>query len=157
MADEFVLTQAAVDELTAELKYLRTTRRSEVAEKIKEAKSFGDLSENSEYDEAKSEQGKLEAQITEIEYTLQHVKIIDESALTTDTVHVGSKVTLTIKSTGMQVHYHIVGSPQADPLSGKLSDESPVGKGVLGHKVGDVVEIETPSGLMEVVIDEISK
>lgn len=157
MADEFVLTQAAVDELTAELKYLRTTRRSEVAEKIKEAKSFGDLSENSEYDEAKSEQGKLEAQITEIEYTLQHVKIIDESALTTDTVHVGSKVTLTIKSTGMQVHYHIVGSPQADPLSGKLSDESPVGKGVLGHKVGDIVEIETPSGMMEVVIDEISK
>ncbi len=157
MADEFVLTQAAVDELTAELKYLRTTRRSEVAEKIREAKSFGDLSENSEYDEAKSEQGKLEAQITEIEYTLQHVKIIDESALTTDTVHVGSKVTLTIKSTGMQVHYHIVGSPQADPLSGKLSDESPVGKGVLGHKVGDIVEIETPSGMMEVVIDEISK
>ncbi len=157
MADEFVLTQAAVDELTAELKYLRTTRRAEVAEKIKEAKSFGDLSENSEYDEAKSEQGKLEARITEIEYTLQHVKIIDESALTTDTVHVGSKVTLTIKSTGMQVHYHIVGSPQADPLAGKLSDESPVGKGVLGHKVGDVIEIETPSGMTEVVIDEISK
>ena len=89
MADEFLLTQAAVDELKAELKYLRTTRRNEVAEKIKEAKSFGDLSENSEYDEAKSEQGKLEAQITEIEYTLQHVTIIDESALGTVTVHIG--------------------------------------------------------------------
>ena len=144
MAKEFKISTLRLKELEQELFYLKTTREKEVAEQIKEARSFGDLSENSEYDEAKSEQGKLEARITEIEYTLQHVKIIDESALTTDTVHVGSKVTLTIKSTGMQVHYHIVGSPQADPLAGKLSDESPVGKGVLGHKVGDVIEIEIP-------------
>ena len=157
MADEFVMTQAAFEELKAQLKYLRTTRRAEVAEKIKEAKSFGDLSENSEYDEAKSEQGKLEAQITELEYTVQHVKIIDEAAISTDSVHVGSMVTLLVKATGMTVQYHIVGSPQADPLSGKLSDESPVGKGILGHKVGETVEVETPVGMSEIEILNITK
>ncbi|MBQ7962541.1 MAG: transcription elongation factor GreA [Clostridia bacterium] len=157
MADEFLLTQAAVDELKAELKYLRTTRRNEVAEKIKEAKSFGDLSENSEYDEAKSEQGKLEAQITEMEYTLQHVKIIDESALGTDTVHIGSFVKVFDKEFNEEVKYQIVGFPQADPLENKLSDESPIGKGLLGHRVGDVVEVETPGGVISLEIREISK
>ena len=157
MADEFLLTQAAVDELKAELKYLRTTRRNEVAEKIKEAKSFGDLSENSEYDEAKSEQGKLEAQITEMEYTLQHVKIIDESALGTDTVHIGSFVKGYDPEINEEVKNQIGGFPQADPLENKLSDESPIGKGLLGHKVGDVVEVETPGGNIKLEIREISK
>ena len=157
MADEFLLTQAAVDELKAELKYLRTTRRNEVAEKIKEAKSFGDLSENSEYDEAKSEQAKLEAQITEMEYTLQHVKIIDESALGTDTVHIGSYVKVFDSELNEEAKYQIVGFPQADPLDNKISDESPIGKGLLGHKVGDTVEIESPGGIFKLEIIEISK
>ena len=154
---EFLLTQAAVDELKAELQYLRTTRRTEVAEKIKEAKSFGDLSENSEYDEAKSEQAKLEAQITEMEYTLQNVKIIDESALGTDTVHIGSFVKVYDQEFDEEVVYQIVGFPQADPLENKISDESPVGRGLLGHKVGDVVDIETPGGIIKFEIREISK
>ena len=157
MADEFLLTQAAVDELKEKLVEMRTTRRHEVAEKIKEAKSFGDLSENSEYDEAKSEQAKLEASIAELEYTLQHVKIIDESALGTDTVHIGSFVKVFDKEFNEEVKYQIVGFPQADPLENKLSDESPIGKGLLGHKVGDVVEVETPGGVISLEIREISK
>ena len=157
MADEFLLTQAAVDELKEKLVEMRTTRRHEVAEKIKEAKSFGDLSENSEYDEAKSEQAKLEASIAELEYTLQHVKIIDESTLGTDTVHIGSFVKVFDKEFNEEVKYQIVGFPQADPLENKLSDESPIGKGLLGHKVGDVVEVETPGGVIALEIREISK
>lgn len=157
MADEFLLTQAAVDELKEKLVEMRTTRRHEVAEKIKEAKSFGDLSENSEYDEAKSEQAKLEASIAELEYTLQHVKIIDESALGTDTVHIGSFVKVFDKEFNEEVKYQIVGFPQADPLENKLSDESPIGKGLLGHRVGDVVDIETPGGVITLEIREISK
>ena len=157
MADEFLLTQSAVDELKEELKYLRTTRRNEVAEKIKEAKSFGDLSENSEYDEAKSEQGKLEAQITELEYTLQHVKIIDESVLSADTVHIGSFVTVFDYEYDEEVKYQIVAFTQADPISNKISDESPIGKALLGHKAGDVVDVETPGGMIKLEIREISK
>ena len=157
MADEFLLTQSAVDELKEELKYLRTTRRNEVAEKIKEAKSFGDLSENSEYDEAKSEQGKLEAQITELEYTLQHVKIIDESVLSSDTVHIGSFVTVYDHEYDEEVKYQIVGFTQADPISNKISDESPIGKALLGHNAGDVVDVETPGGMIKLEIKEISK
>ena len=157
MADEFLLTQSAVDELKEELKYLRTTRRNEVAEKIKEAKSFGDLSENSEYDEAKSEQGKLEAQITELEYTLQHVKIIDESVLSSDTVHIGSFVTVYDHEYDEEVKYQIVAFTQADPISNKISDESPIGKALLGHKAGDVVDVETPGGMIKLEIKDISK
>ncbi len=157
MADEFLLTQAAVDELKEKLVEMRTTRRHEVAEKIKEAKSFGDLSENSEYDEAKSEQAKLEASIAELEYTLQHVKIIDESTLGTDTVHIGSFVKVFDKEFNEEVKYQIVGFPQADPLENKLSDESPIGKGLLGHRVGDVVDVETPGGVITLEIREISK
>ncbi len=157
MADEFLLTQSAVDELTAKLKYLRTTRRNEVAEKIKEAKSFGDLSENSEYDEAKSEQGKLEAEITEMEYTLQHVKIIDESTLTTDTVHIGSIVTVFDPELKEECKYQIVGFPQANPLENKISDESPIGKALLSHQIGDVVEVETPAGMLNLEIRNIEK
>lgn len=157
MADEFLLTQSAVDEIKEQLKYLRTTRRNEVAEKIKEAKSFGDLSENSEYDEAKSEQGKLEAQITELEYTLQHVKIIDESVLGTDSVHMGSVVKVFDHSYNEEVMFQIVVFTQADPINNKISDESPIGKALLGHKVGDVVDVETPGGIIKLEIREISK
>ena len=157
MADEFLLTQAAVDELKEELKVLRTTGRQEVAEKIKEAKSFGDLSENSEYDEAKSEQAKLEAKITELEYTLQHVKIIDESTLATDTIHIGSFVKVYDPEFNEEVKYQIVGFTQADPIENKISDESPIGKALLGKRVGDEFFVETPGGDVKIKIVNISK
>lgn len=157
MAEEFLLTQSAVDEIKEQLKYLRTTRRNEVAEKIKEAKSFGDLSENSEYDEAKSEQGKLEAQITELEYTLQHVKIIDESVLGTDSIHMGSVVKVYDHTYEEEVIFQIVVFTQADPINNKISDDSPIGKALLGHKTGDVVDVETPGGVIKLEVREISK
>ena len=157
MAEEFLFTQAAIDELKEKLVELRTTRRKEVAEKIKEAKSFGDLSENSEYDEAKSEQAKLEANIAELEYTLQHAKIIDESTLTSDTVHIGSFVKVYDHEFKEEVKYQIVGFTQANPIENKISDESPIGKALLGHRAGDAVEVETPGGIIELEIREISK
>lgn len=157
MADEFILTQAGVEELKKELKELRTTGRTDIAEKIKEAKSFGDLSENSEYDEAKSDQGKLEARIAEIEYTLQHVKIIDEANLSTEVIHVGTKVKVFDETYEEEDEYQIVGFPQADPLNNKISDDSPIGKGLIGHAAGDVVEIETPAGITTLRIISISK
>ena len=157
MAEEFLFTQAAIDELKAKLVELRTTRRNEVAEKIKEAKSFGDLSENSEYDEAKSEQAKLEANIAELEYTLQHAKVIDESTLSTDTIHIGSTVKVYNTVLGAEVKYQLVGFTQANPLENKISDESPVGKALLGHKAGDTVDVETPGGILRLEIREITK
>lgn len=155
--NRFKMSQERLDALKKELLYLETDKAKEVAEQIKEARSFGDLSENSEYDEAKSEQGKLEAQITEIEYTLQHVTIIDESSLGTDTVHIGSFVKVYDPEFKEEVKYQIVGFPQADPLDNKISDESPIGKSLLGHKVGDTVDVETPGGMLKLEIREISK
>ena len=156
MADEFILTQAGLDELKAELKQLRTTGRTDIAEKIKEAKSFGDLSENSEYDEAKSDQGKLEARIAEIEYMIQHVKLVDEESLSTETVHVGAKVVIFDMEFDEELEYRIVGFPQADPAKNKLSDESPVGRALLGRKIGDIVDVETPAGIAKFKIISIS-
>jgi transcription elongation factor GreA len=157
MAETFILTQEWIEELKQELKELRAKGRNEIAEKIKEAKSFGDLSENSEYDEAKSEQGKLEARIAEIEYTLQHAKVLDESSLSTDAVHVGSKVKVLDKNKNKEIVYHIVGSPQVDPINRKISDDSPIGKALVGKSVGDVVEVDVPAGVLRFEILEISK
>lgn len=157
MADEYELPLKVVEQLKAELKELRTTGRNDIAEKIKEAKSFGDLSENSEYDEAKSDQAKLEARIQEIEYTLNHCTILDESSLTTETVHIGLSVKVHDKMFNEEVVYHIVGTPQASPLENKISDESPVGKALVGHKVGDDVTVEIPAGVNEFTILEIFK
>lgn len=157
MAEEYVLPLKVIEELKEELKMLRTTGRNDMAEKIKEAKSFGDLSENSEYDEAKSDQAKLEARIREIEYTLSHATVLDESALTTETVHTGLFVKIFDKTYNEEVVYQVVGAPQANPLEKKISDESPIGRGLLGHKVGDVITVETPAGNNVVEILEIFK
>lgn len=157
MADEFILNAAGVEALRQELKELRTTGRADIAEKIKEAKSFGDLSENSEYDEAKSDQGKLEARIAEIEYMLAHVRIVDESSLTTDVVHVGSKVVVYDQEFDTEEEYQIVGFAQADPIEGRISDDSPVGKALLGHREGDVIEVETPGGVAVYKVVSISR
>lgn len=147
--------------MEAELDELKGVKRKEVAEKIKVALSFGDLSENSEYDEAKNEQAIVEARIADIEAMLKLVKVIDESELSSENIHIGSKVELRVANpnTGASqvVNYKIVGSNEADPLHGCISDESAVGKALLGHGIGDKVEIEVPAGTMEYAVLAISK
>ncbi|MDD6808329.1 MAG: transcription elongation factor GreA [Oscillospiraceae bacterium] len=157
MTEEILLTTAGLKELQDELEELKTTGRKDIAEKIKVALSFGDLSENSEYDEAKSEQGKLESRINEIEAIIQNCKIIDESELSGDTVNRASTVKIKDLELGEVFEYQIVGFTQADPINGKISDESPVGKAIMGKKVGDVVEVETPMGKVQFEIVEIAK
>ena len=157
MNKETILTEKGLQELERELEYLKTEGRKDIAEKIKVALSFGDLSENSEYDEAKSEQGKLEARIIEIEYMLKNVKIIDEENINTDKVFVGSKVTIKDLETKEKLTYQIVGFAQADPDNGRISDESPVGRALLGKKTGETVNVEVPVGVLSFKIMSISK
>ena len=145
MIKEVVMSTEGLKKLEQELEELKTVRRKEVAEKIKTALGYGDLSENSEYDEAKNEQAIVEGRIAEIEMQLKHVRILDESAINSDTVVVGSKVKV-IYAKGATVEYKIVGSTEADPLSGMISDESPVGKALLGHAAGDKVQVVLPTG-----------
>ena len=152
-----ILTDEGLKKLEDELEQLKTITRKEVAEKIKVALSFGDLSENSEYDEAKNEQALVESRIAQIEAMLKNVKILDEHEISNDIVSVGSKVGLFDKEFDEEVVYQIVGSTEADPMQGKISDESPVGKFLLGHKVGDVVEVETPGGICLYEVLEITK
>ena len=132
-----------------------------VAEKIKVALSFGDLSENSEYDEAKNEQAIMEARIADIEVMLKNVKVIDEDELSNENIHIGSKVEVRVTNpaTGNSnvANYKIVGSNEADPLNGNISDESMVGKFLLGHSIGDKIQIEVPAGVMEYEVLTISK
>ena len=156
-AKQTILTDEGLKKLEEELEQLKTVTRKEVADKIKVALSFGDLSENSEYYEAKNEQALVESRIVQIEAMLKNVKILDEDELTNDNVSVGSKVKLFDKEFNEEVDYQIVGSTEADPMSGRISDESPVGQGLLGHKVGDVVEIETPGGVCLYEVLEITK
>ena len=145
MVKEIVMSNEGMKKLEQELEQLKTVKRKEVAEKIKTALSFGDLSENSEYDEAKNEQAIVEGRIAEIEAQLKRVRILDESTLNSDMVHVGSKVKV-INAKGAKVEYKIVGSTEADPLAGMISDESPVGKALLGHAVGEDVQVLLPTG-----------
>ena len=158
MAKEFKMSQARYDELKQELDYSKTTRADEVAELIKEARGFGDLSENSEYDEAKNEQGKLYSRIAELEDILLHAVIVDEAEMDSDKISIGCKVIVTNLDTRKQMPaYKIVGSQEADPMDGKISDESPFGKAMLGKKVGDVVEVEAPIGIVKYEIIKIEK
>lgn len=157
MTEEILLTSAGLKELQDELDELKTTGRKDIAEKIKVALSFGDLSENSEYDEAKSEQGKLESRINEIEAIIQNSKIIDENELSGDTVNRASTVKIKDLELGEVFEYQIVGFTQADPVNGKISDESPVGKAIMGKKVGDIVDVEAPAGVVKYEIVEIAK
>ena len=159
MAKEFKLTRERLKELEEELNYLKTTREKEVAEQIKEARSFGDLSENSEYDDAKNEQAIMEARIATIESILKTAQIIDESETSNDRVHLTSVVTIEMVGTDRQMTYKIVGSGsnETNPAQGKISDESPVGKALMDRCVGDVVEVETPGGVKTFKILEISK
>ena len=153
---ETLLTIEALKELEAELDQLKVEGRKEAAEKIKLAKSFGDLSENSEYDEAMNDQAKLEARISEIEHILKTAKVLDVESLSNENVHIGSVVKIVDKKKKEFV-YTIVGFAQADPAAGKITDESPVGKALIGHKVGDKVTVETPNGALQFKIAEIIK
>ena len=153
---ETLLTIEALKELEAELDQLKVEGRKEAAEKIKLAKSFGDLSENSEYDEAMNDQAKLEARISEIEHILKTAKVLDVESLSNENVHIGSVVKIVDKKKKEFV-YTIVGFAQADPAAGKISDESPVGKALIGHKVGDKVAVEVPDGIINYEVLKISK
>lgn len=146
MAKQVLVTDEGLKKLEAELEELKSVKRKEIADKIKVALSFGDLSENSEYDEAKNEQAIVEARIATLEQMLKNVKVLDESELSSDMVHVGSRVKVYDMEFEEEVLYQVVGSTESDPMEGKISDESPVGKALLGHKAGDIVEVETPSG-----------
>jgi transcription elongation factor GreA len=156
-AKQTVITEEGLKKLENELDELKTIKRKEVAEKIKVALSFGDLSENSEYDEAKNEQAIIEGRIAEIENQLKNVHVLDENEFTTEDVHIGSVVTVRTKGKKTDVTYQIVGSTEADPLNGRISDESPIGKALIGHKAGDQVEAETPGGIVVLTIRQIAK
>lgn len=146
---QFFVTEEGLAALEQELDYLKTVRRKEVAEKIKVALSFGDLSENSEYDEAKNDQAMMEARIADVEVMLKNAVVIDESELNNETVHIGSTIEVNVVSPAGKKStrdYKIVGSNEADPVGGKISDESAVGKALLGATVGQTVEVETPGG-----------
>ncbi len=157
MAKEIFVTEEGLKKLQEELEYLKTVRRDEVKEMIKTAKSFGDLSENSEYDEAKNEQAIVEARIAELEEQLNNVRIVDASALANDVVRVGLSVKIKNVDSGESEEYRIVGVTEADPFEGLISDESPIGKALLGQKVGSVVEVEIPLGTVKYKITKISK
>lgn len=157
MAQEkiFPMTQAGKQKLEQELEHLKTVVRKEVVERIKIARSFGDLSENSEYDAAKDEQAFVEGRITTIENMIRNARMISEDELSKDAVSLGNSVTFVELPEGDEETYTIVGSAEADPFEGKISNDSPIAKSLLGRKVGDQVTVQTPGGEMKVKIIEI--
>jgi len=157
LAKQTTVSSEGLKKLQEELEYLKTTKRKEVAEAIKVARGFGDLSENSEYDEAKNEQGLVEARIAEIEAMLKNVKVIDESTIATDRVNVGNRVKVYDETFEEEIEYTIVGSSEANPMENKISDESPIGKALIGAETGEVVKAETPGGETVMKVLEISK
>ncbi|MGI6161796.1 MAG: transcription elongation factor GreA [Christensenellales bacterium] len=154
---EVLLTAEGVAELEAQLDYLKTVRRPEISEQIKEARAFGDISENAEYDEAKNEQAKIEGEIAKLEKKLRTARIIDDNSISTDVVGIGSVVKLLDAEYNEEVEYCIVGSAEADPARRKISSESPVGMALMGASKGDTVDVMTPGGLLQLKIIEIGK
>ena len=157
LAKAIKVTDDGLKKLQDELEYLKTEGRTDIAEKIKVARGYGDLSENSEYDDAKNEQAKIEARIVELEAMLKNVEIIKDIKGAAKTVVVGVKVKVYDEEFEEEDEYHVVGSTEADPVNNKISDESPVGRALLGHKVGDVVTVEAPAGDIKLKIVKISK
>ena len=146
MARESVITQEGLEKLKTEIEHLSTIKRREVAERIKEAREFGDITENSEYDDAKNEQALLEQRIAQLEERLRRSTVIDEKHIDTGVVGVGVMVHVKDQKSGDSKKFHIVGSAEADPMENKLSNESPIGSALVGHKRGDVVTVDTPRG-----------
>ncbi|MFW6035029.1 MAG: transcription elongation factor GreA [Halanaerobiales bacterium] len=157
MSEEILLTQEGYEKLEKELDHLVHVKRREVAKRIKTAREFGDISENSEYDDAKNEQAFIEGRIKEIKSMLRNARIVKDDEITGETVSLGTTVKLEEKATDEIFSYTIVGSAEADPLNFKISNESPIGKAILGHKVDDTVKVEVPSGIMEYKILSIEK
>ena len=157
MAKEFKLTAARVKELEEELNYLKTTRMQEVVEDIKEARSQGDLSENSEYDEARNEQAKLFGRITEIEDILAHAVIIEDENEASGHIGLGCTVQIQDLSSGELLEFRITGSQEANPMMGKMSDDSPFGRALVGHGPGEAVTVEAPAGRFEAKILSVTR
>ena len=156
-AKKFIMTYEGVKKLEEELEYLKTVKRKEITEKIKVALGYGDLSENSEYDEAKNDQAFTEGRIIQLENMLKNAVVVDESKIPKDKVSVGSIVKVMDYEFDEEVEYTIVGSAEADPMNFKISNESPVGSALLGKKVGDVVEVAVPSGVSKFEVLEIRR
>ena len=157
MANEIVMTKEGYDDLVKELNELKTTRRAEISEKIRVARGFGDLSENSEYDEAKNEQAIVEARIAEVEAMLKVARVLDETEIAHDTISVGSTVKLKDLEFDEIETYYLVGSTESDPMNNRISDESPLGKALLGKKVGERISVDAPSGEVPYEILEVSR
>lgn len=153
--EKMMYTQEGYNELVEELNFRKTTRREEIREQIATAKSFGDLSENAEYDEARSEQAKNEARILELTQLIENAEIVDETKIDTSVVSLGSAVVL--NKNGKTVNYSIVGSNEANPIEGKISDQSPVGKSLMGKREGDSFDVETPAGIAHIEILNVTR
>ena len=156
-AKKFIMTYEGVKKLEEELEYLKTVKRKEITEKIKVALGYGDLSENSEYDEAKNEQAQVEERIIKLESMIRRAVIIDESKIDSNVVTIGSIVKVNDMDFEEEVEYTIVGSAEADPYEGKISNESPVGKALLGRTIGDIVDVQVPDGVAKIEILEIRR
>ena len=157
MKNEYKMSAAGLEELKKELTYLKTVRSDEVAEMIKVARGFGDLSENSEYDEAKNEQGKLYSRIGELEEIILHAVVIEEDDMPTDQVTIGSTVTVTAVKNGVSRTFKIVGSQEANAMQGVISDASPFGKALMGAKEGQVVTVSAPAGDVQYKVEKIER
>ncbi len=157
MANEFVLTKKGKQDLEAQLEYLKTVKRTEISEQIKVARSFGDLSENAEYTEARYEQSRIEGKIQSLESTLRMATIVDDDEVNLEKVSIGTKVRLMDQEFGEEETYQIFGSMEADVANHIISNESPVGQALLGHSVGDEVSVEVPGGMAHFTILEIAK
>ncbi|MDR5588789.1 MULTISPECIES: transcription elongation factor GreA [Clostridium] len=154
---QYVMTYEGVKKLESELEYLKTVKRKEITEKIKVALGYGDLSENSEYDEAKNDQAFTEGKILQLENKLKNAVVVDESEIPKDIVSVGSKVKVKDYDFDEEVEYSIVGSAEADPMNFKISNESPVGNALVGKKIGDIVEVIIPDGVSKFEILDIQR
>ena len=154
---KYIMTYEGVKKLEDELEYLKTVKRKEITEKIKVALSFGDLSENSEYDEAKNEQAFVEGRIMQLENMLKNASIVDESEIPADTVSVGTIVKVRDYEFDEEVEFFMVGSAEADPMENKISNESPVGKALIGKRVGETVEVAIPDGVSKYEILSVRK
>ena len=157
MPNAKTVSRAGYEKLQEEREYLVTVRRKEVAQKLKEARSFGDLSENAEYDEAKNEQAILESKINELELLIANAIVVEDDEVSTDEIGVGSMIKIKDLEFDEVESLQIVGSTESDPDNGKISDESPIGKAALRKKVGDIFEVEAPAGVLKFEVLEISR
>ena len=152
---KYKMSRERYEEIQKELEYLQTVREKEVSELIKEARSYGDLSENSEYDEAKTEQGKLYSKIAEYKNLLENAEIVEHTSRV-GVIGIGSKVTVLDVELGEESEYQIVGSQEANPMTGRISDDSPFGRGLIGHRVGETVTVEAPAGELKFEIKKVT-